>query len=180
MSKQISKKFSQEIQTYLNEVAEMAASKVVKKKMTNRPGTNYYKLTEKLLYQYNDLRIYIEDEEWYIENYLSDTKPRKSKDIVVFATGKSESVVESTEFMRQKAKDSLELTKQFMSRIDKSLERLDSEQVDIIHSLMFLKQEKVNEVANRLHCDTTTLWRKKKKAIEKMSLFLFGSLAIDI
>ena len=177
---QVTKKFTTEIQNYLNEVAELAASKAVKKKLINRPGTNYYKLTEKLLYQYNDLRSYIEDEEWYIESYLSEIKPRKSKDIVVFSSARTESVVESTEMMRQKAKDSLELTKQFMARIDKALERLDPEQADIIHALIFLKNEKAQEVADRLHCDITTVRRKRNKSIEKMSLFLFGSVAIDI
>jgi hypothetical protein len=178
--KQISYKISNEIQIYLNEVADLAASKAVQKKRVVKSTVDYYKLTEKVLYQYNDLKSYIEDEEWYILNYLSETKPGRSKDIVIFSSRKSESVVECAEAMRQKAKDSLELTRQFMARIDKALERLEPEQIDIINAMLFEKKENAINIAERIHCDTATLYRKKKKAIEKISLFLFGALVINI
>ena len=175
-------KISNDVMKLLQEVAEMAAVKAVRKKQNIRQGVNYFKLTEKLLYQLQDLKYYLEDEETYIENYLSEDKPRKSKDIVCYSSSShGDSVVEVAENMRQKAVDSMELSKAFVARIEMALGRLDSKEFELIEDMYLNKTMTSEDLIKKYHyADRTGLFKKKKKPIEKVALFLFGVASMNI
>jgi hypothetical protein len=168
-----------EVELFLHSVAELAAQKVFNMVPVKRKNGNQYKLIERVLYQYNDLRHYVDDEESYIEMYLSGDKPRKSKDIVTFSGVMNISMTEKLHATREKARVNLELTKIFMRRIEIAFERLDPEQMDILNSLYLLKNEKIEAIAERLNYDKTTVWRKKRKAVEKFGIYFLGALSLQ-
>lgn len=178
----MSTKISNDVMKLLQEVAEMAAVKATRKKQIARPGINYFKLTEKLLYQLQDLKYYLADEETYIENYLSEDKPRKSKDIVCFSSSNhGDSVVEVAENMRQKAVDAMQLSKAFVARIEMALGRLDAKEFELIEDMYLNKIMTSEELARKYHyADKCTLYRKRKKPIERVQLFLFGVAGMNI
>lgn len=172
---------SNEIQNLLEQIAEIAACKAVQKKQNSQEGTNYYRLTEKILYQYKDLKLYIEDEESYIEQYIDSAEgkgARKSKDIVMMSSGKSQSSVESEELIREKARENLSFTKQFLFRIDMALARLNEEQMELIKLMFFAKQINIDELTIKFNMSQPTLYRKRNRAVDKVGVFLFGAVII--
>jgi RinA family phage transcriptional activator len=171
-------RLSNDVKNMLEEIADIAVTKAMRRR-SPKQGVNYFKLTEKVLYKYQDLKSYIDDEEAYIQNYL-DEKPRRSKDIVFFSSNKGQSQVESVELIRDRARENLRITKAFCARIDMSLKRLKVKEVAIIEELYLNKTTNADELASKMYVDRRTLFRHKKKIIERIGDLLFGSAPLDI
>jgi hypothetical protein len=126
--------------------------------------------------------LYIEDEENYIERYIdtaSGCGARRSKDIVIISSTNSDSIVESEELIREKARENLAFTKQFLFRIDMALARLETEQMKIIEFMFFNKSVNVDELTMRFNVSQPTLYRKRNRAVDKVGIFLFGAVVIS-
>ena len=141
---------------------------------------DYFKETEKLLYNYPALKLKLAQDEEDLANGLLVPKER-SKDIVC-PTGSSsygphDPLSQAERYIAER-KASMERTKHEIRRIDRALETIqDDEYYDII-PLKYWDLLSPAEIAERLNCDERTYRRHKNRLVNKLKVVLFGADAL--
>lgn len=141
---------------------------------------NYFKETERLLYNYPALKLKLAQDEEDLENGLMMPKER-SKDIVC-PTGSSsygphDPLSQAERYIAER-KASMERTKREIQRIDRALETIqDDEYYDII-PMKYWDLMQPAQIAEALHCDERTFYRHKNRLVNKLKVVLFGADAL--
>lgn len=141
---------------------------------------NYFKETERLLYNYPALKLKLAQDEEDLENGLLVPKER-SKDIICPSRnnnyGPHDPLAQAERYIAER-KASMERTRREIQRIDRALEAIqDDEYYDII-PLKYWDLLQPAEIAERLNCDERTFYRHKNRLVNKLKVVLFGADAL--
>lgn len=141
---------------------------------------DYFKETEKLLYNYPALKLKLAQDEEDMANGLMVPKER-SKDIVCPIKnnyyGPHDPLAQAERYIAER-KASMERTRREIQRIDRALETIqDDEYYDII-PLKYWDLLSPAEIAERLNCDERTYRRHKNRLVNKLKVVLFGADAL--
>jgi len=141
---------------------------------------NYFKETERLLYNYPALKLKLAQDEEDLANGLLVPKER-SKDIVC-PTGSSsygphDPLAQAERYIAER-KASMERTKHEIRRIDRALETIQDDPYYDIIPLKYWDLLPPAEIAEALHCDERTFYRHKNRLVNKLKVVLFGADAL--
>jgi DNA-directed RNA polymerase specialized sigma subunit len=145
---------------------------------------NYYKTTEKFLYNYRPLKISIEN----MESELKELEPLGASaiDYSKEKTGATYNISKQTEdealhIITQKEilKDRIEKTKKKVERIEKGLSSLSPIEKEII-SRRYFESEQWYEIAYKVKYHESWCKEIRKRAIIKLSVALFGVEAVRV
>jgi hypothetical protein len=140
-----------------------------------------YQQTEKRLYAYPVLKRNIERYKKDIEDVKKEDM-QKSHDFVIFIKNSGGGDKPDLEELRA-AK--VLMIEQKISRDQKEIEEIEAALKEIkadeyykVINLCYFEQISKTEIEERMHCVNMTLWRNRKRLINKLSLSLYGADAI--
>jgi RNA polymerase sigma factor (sigma-70 family) len=141
---------------------------------------DYFKDTEKLLYAYPDLKLKVEQDMEDLKSGVLAMKVNRSKDIIRLSANsgswKPEEYVQEEIIRSRKA--SMERTRLQVQRIDRALETIKDDQYYDIIPMRYFDRIKIEEIADRLVCDESTVRRNKNRLVNKIKIVLFGADAL--
>lgn len=143
---------------------------------------NYFKETEILLYNYQQLKLKVEQDEEFLYDPDSFTAPPKnrSKDIVVFSTKGTGSHGLDIDRYTTEIKSSMMRTRQEVLRIDRALETIKDDKYFDIIPMKYFDNKPFEEIADVLGYDERTIRRNKNRLINRLKIMLFGADALSI
>lgn len=142
-----------------------------------RNKESVYQKTEKLLRAYPALKDHVSDEDEYMNMIFKE----RSKSILSWSKTPGEFHEDQALHARF---DSLQRSKAEIRRIENAISKPDVvPYMPVVEALYFLIKDDGNRLTNedaaqRLHMDTRTVSRHRKSAVERISVYLFGSDAI--
>lgn len=141
---------------------------------------NYFKETERLLYNYPALKLKLAQDEEDLENGLLVPKER-SKDIICPSRnnnyGPHDPDAQAERYIAER-KASMERTRREIQRIERALETIQDDPYYDIIPLKYWDQIPPAEIAERLNCDERTYRRHKNRLVNKLKVVLFGADAL--
>ena len=169
------------IKKSVDEAVKKAAEAIIQaNKELDASQRNYFKETERLLYNYPALKLKLAQDEEDLANGLVHPKER-SKDIVCVSKGSGygphDPLSQAERYIAER-KASMERTKREIQRIERALETVqDDEYYDII-PMKYWDLVQPAQIAERLHCDERTCRRHKNRLVNKLKVVLFGADAL--
>ncbi|HHV98585.1 MAG TPA: sigma-70 family RNA polymerase sigma factor [Clostridiaceae bacterium] len=137
---------------------------------------NYFKETERLLYNFPALKLKVAQDEEDIKNGQLVLK-RRSKDIVIISSTSGSNYDPEIDYIERR-KASMERTKREIQRIERALETIQNDEYYDIIPLKYWDLLPPAEIAERLNCDERTFYRHKNRLINKLKVVLFGADAL--
>jgi len=141
-----------------------------------------YQKTEILLYNYNNFQDAIKEKRKQIKEVKSYGTKEKSKSITFYSTANSFSDTKDEEERIEEKIAQLEksilITKNLISVIDSSLEKLQDDQYYEIIKLKYFENKKYEEIAEYFKIDISTVSRNKNRLINVLKIYLFSDEAI--
>ena len=153
--------------------------KAITDNMHQEEGKDYFKETEKLLYNYPILKLKVEEDEKFLYNPDASVEPeqRKSKDIIRFSgTGGGHGL--DIDRYTIGVKSSMMRTRQEVNRIDRALDTIKSDKYYRIIELKYFKEMTMEAIADEFECEDKTIRRNKNRLINKLKIMLFGADAL--
>ncbi len=145
-----------------------------------RSSRNAFKDTERRLYALPTLRQKLEDDRERLDEIKTYGPRSRSKSITRF--GKSsvrltpEEILEAvvTDMEATIAADEYEI-----ERMEKALSIIaDDEYVKTVTG-RYIEGLTDEEIAEAIHCDTSTVWRNRKRLVQRLSVWLYGAKAVN-
>lgn len=171
---------------YIEETARITAERVVlefqKKGLLKDNKQSAFQKTEILLYNYNNFKEAIKDKQEQIKNIKKMGVNKKSKSITTYSSGNyfdNKSEEEKSEDKIQDLENSIKITKNLISVIDKSLEKLHDDEYFKIINLKYFENKKYEEIAELLEVDVSTVSRNKNRLINMLKIYLFSDDVIN-
>lgn len=165
----------------IEETAQVAAERVVlefqKKGLLKDNKQSAFQKTEILLYNYNNFQDAIKEKKLQIKEVKSHGLKQKSKSITTFSAGNNFSNKDHEELEEEKIiqlENSIKLTKNLISVINKSLEKLHDDEYYEIIKLKYFENKKYEEIAELLEVDISTVSRNKNRLINVLKVYLFS------
>lgn len=177
----MSKKHINDEMNLIEKTAQTTAEKVVmefqRKGLLKDNKQSAFQKTEILLYNYNNFQDAIKEKKLQIKEVKSHGLKQKSKSITSFSSGNNFINKDYDEMEEDKIKDlenSMKLTKNLISTIDKSLEKLHDDEYYEIIKLKYFENKKYEEIAELLEVDISTVSRNKNRLINVLKVYLFS------
>jgi RNA polymerase sigma factor (sigma-70 family) len=163
----------------VDEAAKKAAEAIRKANEEADAGQrNYFKETERLLYSLPALRLKVAQDEEDLQNNQIVMK-RKSADVIRFSgIGNNSNLYDPEADYIESRKASMERTKREIQRIDRALETIQEDEYYEIIPLKYFDNCTIEEIAERLGKDDSTVRRNKNRLINKLKVVLFGADAL--
>jgi len=165
-----------EIEKIIARTAKKVAKETVdqvKAELEYKPGKkNYFKETEKLLYAYPALKERIENGVYYPTGRSSDVVK------IVHGGGErkpSEEVAEEIAISRER---SYERTKARVDEIEYALNQVENDELYAIVELHYFNEMEWEDVSKEVNCSLRTVYRHRKRLINRISVFIFGADAL--
>lgn len=172
--------------TIIEETAQAAAEKVVlefqKKGLLKDSKQSAFQKTETLLYNYNNFQEAIKEKRKQIKEIKSYGLKQKSKSITSFTSGNNFASSDREEMEEEKIKhleSSIQLTKNLISLIDKSLEKLHDDEYYEIIPLKYFENKKLEDIASQFNVDVSTISRNKSRLINILKIYLFSDEVVN-
>lgn len=168
-----------EIEVCINKTSEKTALELIeqlKRQRLIKPNMSYYKKTELILYNYENLKLAVKQKEEDIKYIEENGLPSRSKSIVFYSTsGGNISAGDRYIELIEKYKVEKEETQRDIARIDNALDKLRHDKYFKIIELKYLKQEaKTDEdLAEILEKDQSTITRNRNRLINELKTILF-------
>ena len=146
--------------------------------INNKKELSYYKKVEILLYNYENLKEAIKQKEEDIENLEKYGLKERSNSIVVYSSaGGNPEADRYLELKQRYVIEKLEIERD-LKRIDNALDKIRKDSYFDIIQLKYLNLEEdkartIEELANKLDKDRSTIIRNKKRLINKLVIILF-------
>lgn len=146
--------------------------------INNKKELSYYKKVEILLYNYENLKEAIKQKEEDIENLEKYGLKERSNSIVVYSgAGGNPEADRYLELKQRYVIEKLEIERD-LKRIDNALDKIRKDSYFDIIQLKYLNLEEdkartIEELANKLDKDRSTIIRNKKRLINKLVIILF-------
>lgn len=140
---------------------------------------DYYKATERYLYDYGSIDNYIRAVALQIEEVeLDNSSVRGINYTEELRNTQRKSKVECEILIKEQKIEELEIEKNKLInkklRIKNALELLSDDELNIIRKIYFNNNKKtLDRIANELHVNTKTLTNKRRSIINKLSPLLF-------
>lgn len=169
----------------IEKAAERAADRTARKIINEirRTEKKPYADIRKILWMYRDLRLYVDDEQTYIEAYMDDNRPRRSKDVVIWSPGSKVSSEQETHGdWIDRAQINLELSRALIKKIERALDRVVEDDAYFIIEAKYLCETKYSHLAimDELNISEATLKRRESRVLTRIATFLFGAAALDL
>ncbi|KLU66738.1 sigma-70, region 4 [Desulfosporosinus acididurans] len=166
------------IETAVNKAAKESAKAIMQDPPVER---NYFRETEILLYNYQALKLKVEqDEEFLYDPEASAAPPSgRSKDIVIYSTRSTGSHGLDLDKYTQGVKSSMMRTRQEVLRIDRALEVIKGDKYHDIIPMKYFDGMTIEDIALSLGCDEKTVRRNKSRMVNKLKIMLFGADALS-
>ena len=165
--------------------AQSAAEKVVllfqKKGLLKDNRQSAFQKTEILLYNYKNFNDAIKEKKLQVKEVKVYGIKGKSKSITSFSSGNSFTIKDEDEKIDDKVsqiENSIMVTKNLISVIDKALEKLHDDPYFDIIKLKYFDKKKSEEIAECFDIDISTVSRNKNRLINVLKIYLFSDEAI--
>jgi len=155
------------------------------KKASKMKRIRAYNNVRKCLYLYKDMRIFVDQEKLFIEDFIERNTAGKSADMVGNGGGAGEYKGSAQELyveLLESAKDNYEATLLMIKKIERALDNVaDDKRYPIIgHKYLFdnLTNEQIGEI---MHCSESTVRRYEAEILQRIDVHFSGAanLAID-
>lgn len=133
---------------------------------------DYFKETEKLLYSLPALKLKVAQDEEDIEKGIMILK-RKSKDVVTVTNICGSHCDPEIDYIERR-KASMERTKREIQRIERALETIQDDEYYNIIPMKYFDNCTIEEIAEQLGKDVSTIRRNRRRLINKLKVILFG------
>lgn len=170
----------------IEQTAQTTAEKVVlefqKKGMLKDSKQSAFQKTEILLYNYNNFQDAIKEKKLQIKEVKSHGLKQKSKSITSYSSGNSfidRDYDEAEEEKIKQLESSIKITKNLISVIDKSLEKLHEDTYYDIIKLKYFEKKKGDEIAEYFNVETSTVSRNKNRLINVLKIYLFSDDVVN-
>ena len=141
---------------------------------------NPYKATEIRLFTYRDLKDRIEYLTEELEYLRKHGPRRKSKDFVTYRPGTRLDPLEVQEALDADLTYQLEQAENDAREIEWALNGIRDDPYYFTVEEHYFQGLKDAEIAEKIPCDPSTVWRKRKGLVNRISVRLFGSAAIQV
>ena len=171
---------SKEILSIIEKTSELSVQKFAQKYRIK--DINFYKKTEFLLYAYPTLKDIIELAEKDILDMIEEGETGKSKDITMMPKPNEGIREDRSDIIQQRIqskKDSLKVTEIDVKQIERALDKIEPDDMDLI-VLKYFDKMTMFKIAEKLHCSESTIKRKRREVVNKIALRLFGSEVVGI
>lgn len=147
--------------------------------ISDRHPREAFKATEKRLYALKTLRIRVADNLEELQE-LKDHGPRsRSKDIIVYQSrGTRLDPDEACEALISKKEKTIAADQQEIECIEKALKIIEDDEFYYAVIGRYMEGKTDDEIAEVIHCDPTTIWRKRKLLVQKMAIRMYGVEAL--
>lgn len=184
----MAKKFRAEIKenTVIEQTAQATAERVVlefqKRGLLKDNKQSAFQKTEILLYNYNNFKEAIKEKRTQIKEIRSHGLKQRSKSITSFSAGNNFDNKYPEELEEEKIihlENSIKITKNLISIIDKCLEKLHEDEYYEIIRLKYFEKKKGEEIAEYFDVETSTISRNKNRLINVLKIYLFSDDVVN-
>lgn len=172
-------KISKEIEAYINETSKKTADSVVHNLKSNRllkTNFSFYKRTELLLYNYEKLKLAVQQKQEDIDYIEENGLPEKSKSITFYSSGGG-NISAGDRYLELIEKYRVEKveTERDVQRIESAIDKVKDDKYYKIIELKYLNQEckTDEEMAETLKKDQSTITRNRNRLINSLKTILF-------
>lgn len=169
------KALAEDIRRICHDIVKDVAGTVAKLKV------NYYKMTERRLYAYSTLKVNIENYKKDLEDIKVESFER-SKDFVTFMSNSGTKMQTDIETLREaktlEIKRKMHIDECEIKEVDRALDAIANEEYKDIIKLYYFESKPQEEIAKLLHCVETTVWRQRKRLVDKLTIILYGADAV--
>lgn len=143
---------------------------------------DYYRETEKLLYNYPNLQAKVESDEEFLFNpdAIATPKKNRSKDIIIYSTKGNGSHGLDIDRYTQGVKSSMMRTRAEVERIERALKVIADDDYFEIIPMKYFKGMTFREIADEFNCEEKTIGRNRTRIIQRLMVLLFGADALSI
>ena len=170
---------SEEVMSIIQTTVEQSLT-AARQTIQPEEGKDYFKETEKLLYNYPVLKLKVEEDEKFLYNPDASAEPeqRKSKDIIRFSGNGGGHGLDIDRYTIS-IKSSMMRTRQEVKRIERALETIKSDKYYEVIDLKYFKEMTMESIAEYLKCEDKTVRRNKNRLLNKLKIMLFGADALN-
>lgn len=164
--------------------AKMAASETILMLKTEnllKNKRNAFQKTELLLYNYKKFKEIINEKEQQIDSIRRQGLPKKSKSITQWsgnAKNEPESDMEKAENKIADIEKSIAVTRRLIKVIDNALGKVSDDPYYNVIQLFYFDGVHRDDIVSSLNCDTVTMYRNKKRIVDRLKMDLFSDDAI--
>ena len=148
----------------------------LKKEKLLKSGRTPYQKVETLLYNYNKFKDIISDKEKEIEIIREHGTFKRSNSITFFSknvSNEQKSEMEQIESAINKLNEDITITKYAISKINSALEQIKDDKYYKIIEFRYLMGKTIENIAELLDKDITTIYRNKTRLINALKIHLF-------
>lgn len=144
-----------------------------------RATKDAYKATERRLYGYPYIKQKLEDDKELLEE-LETYGPRgKSKSIAKFQkNGIRLTPEEIYEAVHLDMEATIAADQDEVEKLERALAYIKDDRYYPCVALRYFKELDDEEIAKELGCDTSTVWRNRKRLVQRVSIMLYGAQAL--
>lgn len=138
-----------------------------------------YKATERRLYALPVLRAKVIDDREKLEQIKTHGAPERSKSIVRFSrTGYRLTPEEMLDAIIQDLKATIAADEYEIETLEKALRLIEGDAYYLTIKGKYIDGLTDDVIAERIPCDTTTVWRNRKRLVQTISTWLYGSVSV--
>lgn len=138
-----------------------------------------YKSTEKRLYAYPVLKMKVEDDKERLEEFMKHGPRERSRSIVRFQkSGVRLTPEEIFETVKLDMEATIAADEEEISTIERALSPIDSDKFILALTGKYFYGMTDEEIGEKIGCDTTTVWRNRKRLMQIVMTYLYGVLAV--
>lgn len=138
-----------------------------------------YKSTEKRLYAYPVLKMKVEDDKERLEEFMKHGPRERSRSIVRFQkSGVRLTPEEIFETVKLDMEATIAADEEEVSTIERALYPIDSDKFILALTGKYFYGMTDEEIGEKIGCDTTTVWRNRKRLMQIVMTYLYGVLAV--
>lgn len=170
---------SEEVMSIIQTTVEQSLT-AARQAIQPEEGKDYFKETEKLLYNYPVLKLKIEEDQKFLYDPDATAEPdqRKSKDIIKF-TGNGGGHGLDIDRYTLGIKSSMMRTRQEVKRIERALDTIKNDKYYEIINMKYFKGMTMEAIAEHFECEDKTARRNKNRIVNKLKIMLFGADALS-
>lgn len=173
-----------DVNSIIERTAKVAASKVVVALKTEnliKDRKNPFQKVEQLLYNYKNFKNVINDKAQQINDIKTTGIKQRSKSITSFGGNTNQeftSEMEKEEDKIVEIEKSIAVTRYFIKVIDSALLKITNDPYYDLIVLLYFEGKTREEIADYYSCDTSTVWRNKRRLVNQLKIILFSDDAI--
>lgn len=144
-----------------------------------RQARDVYKATERRLYAYPYLKQKLADDREMLEELLTYGPREKSKSIVRFQkSGRRLEPDEIVEAVKMDLEATIASDEEEIRSIEKAVGYIREDRYSYCLFGRYFDEKDDETIAAELECDISTVWRNRKRLVQRVSVMLYGAQAV--